>query len=415
MPSQVNIQHPSKKIYGDIRLNGSKSIANRVLLIQALCSQNFRIENLPNASDTIFLQECLKNRKADIYAGAGGTTYRFLTAFYAVQEGRTVLLSGTERMHQRPIKVLVEALLQLGADITYAKNEDFPPLLIKGKNLRGGILSIPAHVSSQYITALLLIAPTFSEGLTLHLMGNIVSLPYIEMTLSLMQYFGISARIDGNTISVECGQYLSKDFFVEADWSAASYYYSMAALAEDSDIILRGLEQHSTQGDAVIASIFNDFGIVTEYDKHHIRITKAKEYVPIKNYNFDFLRCPDLAQTVIATCAALNIEAHFYGLQTLLIKETDRVHALDTELSKIGYRLRLLSEDTWHLYSDKNAPYLTNPTFDTYEDHRMAMCLAPLCIKINSLNINEPLVVEKSYPDYWKDLSACGFVIEGIN
>lgn len=412
MSSQLIIHHPTKKVHAEIVLNGSKSIANRALLIQALCLEDFKIVNLPNAADTIYLHNCLQNKNENIFAGAGGTTYRFLTAFYAVQEGRTVLLNGTERMHQRPIKVLVEALQQLGADISYTENNAYPPLLIKGKKLRGGTLSIPANVSSQYITALLLIAPTFSGGLTLHLTGTIVSLPYIQMTLSLMRFFGIDAKIVGSTISVQNGRYESKDFYVEADWSAASYYYSMAALAEEADIILHGLEQNSTQGDAITRSIFNDFGINTEYGKQQIRLTKRKNFVVPSQYSYDFLQCPDLAQTVVSCCAALNIEAEFQGLQTLMIKETDRVHALDTELSKIGYSLHPNGENLWQLEKIENRQNLHPPVFDTYEDHRMAMCLAPISLKIGQLVINEPEVVEKSYPDFWRDLSQCGFIVE---
>jgi 3-phosphoshikimate 1-carboxyvinyltransferase len=412
MSSQITLQHPTKKIHAEIVLNGSKSIANRALLIQALCLQDFHIDNLPNAADTIFLQKCLQNKDVNIFAGAGGTTYRFLTAFYAVQEGRTVLLSGTERMHQRPIKVLVDALQQLGADISYTEGNGYPPLLIKGKKLHGGTLSIPANVSSQFITALLLIAPTFSEGLTLHLTGTVVSLPYIQMTLSLIRFFGIDAKIDGSTIFVKNGCYKSRDFYVEADWSAASYFYSMAALADEADIILHGLELHSTQGDAIIAYIYNDFGVNTDYGKQQIRITKKANFVIPSNYRYDFLQCPDLAQTVISCCAALDIEANFQGLQTLMIKETDRVHALDTELSKIGYSLHSIGENSWQLAKSVSKQNILTPTFDTYEDHRMAMCLAPLSLQIGQLIINEPEVVEKSYPDYWRDISTCGFKVE---
>lgn len=412
MSSNIILHHPTGLIHADIVLNGSKSIANRALLIQALCENPFPLANIPNAADTEYLQQCLLDSGQEIYAGAGGTTYRFLTAFYAVQEGRTVTLTGSERMHQRPIKVLVKALQQLGADIQYAGNDDYPPLVIKGKKLKGGSIVIPANVSSQYITALLLIAPTFSDGLTLHLEGTIVSLPYIEMTMSLMRYFGIDVNMEGNTIRVKRGKYIPREFFIEADWSAASYYYMITALAKEAEITLHGLESESLQGDSIIASIFQNFGVETRYQNHAIQLTKNVRHIVPSEFSYNFLRCPDLAQTVIALCAAMHIPAKFQGLQTLLIKETDRVKALDTELSKIGCRLISTEDDNWQLVKDTDMSLSIRPIFATYDDHRMAMCLAPLALKLDGVEIKDPEVVEKSYPSYWKDLLLCGFVIK---
>jgi 3-phosphoshikimate 1-carboxyvinyltransferase len=398
-------------VNGVITLNGSKSIANRALIIRALTKDGFDIRNLSNADDTLVLDNLLKSHAKVLDAGAGGTTFRFLTAYLATCEGREVVLTGSERMQERPIRLLVNALRTLGADIEYVKNEGFPPLKIKGKKLKGGKVTIPADTSSQYISALLMVAPTLEEGLVLELKGEIVSLPYILMTLNLMRYFGVESTLEGNIITVKSQTYQSKSFFVEADWSAASYYYSIAFLSNSAEITLNGLQKDSVQGDAVIADIFKDW-VETTFLESSI-VLKKKNLVLPKVFEFDFLECPDLAQTVLTALAAKNINGTFQGLKTLLIKETDRVAALDNELSKYGAHLKgEVSENLWKLSSvNFNADLEVIPRIATYEDHRMAMSFAPLSLVTQKVEIEEPHVVTKSYPQFWEDLNSLGFSI----
>lgn len=420
MSSLYTIKRPSQDfIKSSIQLNGSKSISNRVLIINALCNHQVEMQNLSNADDTIAMQHLLESKETVLDAGAGGTTFRFLTAFLATQEGREVVLTGSERMQLRPIKILVEALKQLGANISYEKNEGFPPLRIKGKKLKGGKISLPADTSSQYITALLLIAPTLEEGLELELIGTIVSVPYIKMTLKMMEYFGVKTTFEGNNIKVENGNYQPKPFFVEGDWSAASYFYSIAILAENAEIELKGLTNQQIQGDSIIAAIADSFGVETMYKENAIIVTKVRR-PDFDLYNFDFLECPDLAQTVIAFCAALKIEMHCTGLQTLRIKETDRIAALDNELQRLGLAsLQEIDSNNWKLIPNpqplKGSDVKESPLGDlgvkTYDDHRMAMAFAPLALKLNEVKIEEPNVVTKSYPMFWKDLEMAGFEI----
>ena len=409
--SQIKLQSTAKNIEGTIILNGSKSISNRLLIIDALCDNQIKFSNLSNADDTIYLKTILQSTSNLLDAGAGGTTYRFLTAFLATQEGREVVLTGSERMQQRPIKILVDALRQLGADITYENNEGFPPLRIKGKKLKGGQLRLPANISSQYITALLLIAPTLEQGLEIHLEGTIVSIPYIEMTLKMMNYFGIktSFSIENKVIRVKNGNYTPKDFFVEGDWSAASYYYSIAILSEQTHLQLNGLTHQNIQGDAVIAEIAQQFGIETKYEEQSIVITKNTTATLPKFFKYDFLKCPDLAQTVVAFCAALGIDAELQGLQTLKIKETDRIQALNDELFNLGLaELIEIDENTWELQNCMPQVY-NDYAIKTYEDHRMAMAFAPLALKLGEIIIDEPEVVSKSYPNFWVDIEKIGF------
>lgn len=399
-------------INATIKLNGSKSISNRVLIIDALCNNQIQMQNLSNADDTIFLQNILQSKEAVLDAGAGGTTFRFLTAYLATQEGREVVLTGSERMQQRPIKILVEALQQLGADISYVNNEGFPPLLIKGKKLKGGKISLPADTSSQYITALLLIAPTLEDGLELELIGTIVSIPYIKMTLKMMEYFGVSSSFVGNSIKINKGNYQPKTFFVEGDWSAASYFYSMAILAKEATIVLKGLTNQQIQGDSIIATIAKDFGVETIFNEQEVILKKVMQPTLTK-WNFDFIECPDLAQTVIAFGAALKVEMHCKGLQTLRIKETDRIAALDNELQKLGLAsLTEIDKNNWSLLPTQATKIETkNVNVETYDDHRMAMAFAPLAIALNEINIEEPNVVTKSYPMFWNDIKETGFAI----
>lgn len=414
MPDHVlTISPPATGVVnGSVTLNGSKSISNRVLIIRALANGPFPIDNLSNADDTVTMQRLLQCQDPVLDAGAGGTTFRFLTAYLATREGRDVVLTGSKRMQQRPIRILVDALRQLGADISYEKQEGFPPLRIKGRKLNGGRVSLPADTSSQYITALLLIAPLFEQGLELELTGTIVSVPYIHMTLKLMGAFGIRTSFAGQVINVEPGAYEAKPFFVEADWSAASYYFEIAALAKSARIELMGLTQEAYQGDAVIADIAKHFGVQTSFGERHITIEKNTQPRPAR-FEYDFLNCPDLAQSVVSLCAGLETDLICHGLQTLRIKETDRIAALNDELFDLGLaEFAETGENTWSLLNCQPQVY-NHHIIKTYEDHRMAMALAPLCLKTGNLQISEPQVVTKSYPKFWDDLRSLGFVIKG--
>ncbi len=412
------IAPPENKIVnGTVLLNGSKSISNRVLIIKALCNQPIPIQNLSNADDTVFMQQLLQSDSSTLDAGAGGTTFRFLTAFLATQEGREVILTGSERMQQRPIKILVDALLQLGADISYVHQSGYPPLKIKGKQLKGGKIQLPADTSSQYITALLLIAPTLENGLELELIGNIVSLPYIKMTLKLMEYFGVETEFVDNKIYVRSGKYQAKPIYIEADWSAATYYYSMAILANKAKIELVGLTQQQLQGDAIITAIADSFGVETTWKENAICIEKVRN-PDFGFYHFDFIECPDIAQTVLAFAAAKNISVDCNGLQTLRIKETDRIAAMHTELQKLGLAsLSELNSNNWMLeIGAPPANHTSNSVaIHTYDDHRMAMAFAPLCLTLDTITIEEPNVVSKSYPLFWDDLKKLGFQITASN
>jgi 3-phosphoshikimate 1-carboxyvinyltransferase len=408
--SQLKIFSPnSLDIKGTIVLNGSKSICNRALIIRSLCEEDFEIKNLSNAVDTVSLDRLLKSNDNVLDAGAAGTTYRFLTAYLATQSDREVVLTGSQRMKERPIKILVEALRNLGADISYTENEGYPPLKIKGAKLLGGKLSIPANTSSQYISALLMVAPKLSNGLELHLKGEIVSRPYIQMTLDLMQYFGVENKWEGNIIKIHHQNYISKPFYAEADWSAASYYYSIAALSNSAEISLVGLQEMSLQGDAVVAQIFKQLGVYTTYFGESIVLKKEAGFVLPKTITYDFIECPDLAQTVVAVCGALGIDGLFSGLSTLKIKETDRIAALSIELAKLNISFKDLQEGEATLGG--SVSNRKEVSIATYEDHRMAMAFAPLSILTKSMIIEEPEVVNKSYPKFWEDLKKLGFTV----
>ncbi len=408
--NQLKIFSPnSLDIKGTIVLNGSKSICNRALIIRALCEEDFEIKNLSNAVDTDSLNRLLKSDENVLDAGAAGTTYRFLTAYQATQSDREVVLTGSQRMKERPIKILVEALQKLGANISYMENEGFPPLKIKGAKLLGGKLAIPANTSSQYISALLMVAPKFTNGLKLHLEGEIVSRPYIQMTLDLMQYFGINYKWVENIIQIQNQKYTSKPFYAEADWSAASYYYSIAAMSHSAEIELVGLQKDSLQGDAVIAQIFERLGVFTTYKSESVVLRKEAGFTLPKLLAYNFIECPDLAQTVVAVCGALGINGKFSGLSTLKIKETDRIAALSKELAKLKISFKDLQDGKASLGGTKLN--LREVSIKTYEDHRMAMALAPLSILTKSMIIEEPEVVNKSYPKFWEDLKKLGFIV----
>lgn len=413
------IHKPDRRLIGEITLAGSKSISNRVLIMRALCNEDFPIHRLANAKDTQLLQDLLSSEADVLDAGAAGTTFRFLTAYLAIQAGE-IVLTGTERMKKRPIKILVDALRQLGATIDYLEAEGYPPLRIgtPTDEDRTNQLAIAADTSSQYISALLMVAPVLPNGLELTLVGNMVSRPYIEMTLALMKYFGIQFSWVGNVITVPPQAYQAKPFIVEADWSAASYYYAMAAFADEVDLQLNGLFANSTQGDAALATMMEKFGIVTEFNEEGIRLRKSSE-APQPVFEYDFIECPDLAQTLAVVCAGTSVHGIFTGLETLRIKETDRIAALKNELAKVHAVMVPLparfSQKSGKQFFTIEGPVSidSTPTFATYEDHRMAMAFAPLAF-FGAIQIEEPGVVDKSYPDFWEDLKKLGFEVEAI-
>lgn len=400
-----------------IALPASKSISNRVLTINALSGNPNPPEHLAECDDTNVMSAWLKSRPQTIDIGAAGTAMRFSTALLVVSDGSYVI-TGSERMKQRPISVLVDSLNQLGAQISYLENVGFPPLQIKGSpSLQGGELSLRGDVSSQFISALLMIAPKMKSGLTLHLEGDIISRAYIDMTMEVMREFGAQVDwISSDTIRVEHGTYNIRPYYVEGDWSASSYWYEILTLSDDIDcIFLEGLFDESLQGDAGVADIFQLLGVTTDFIETAdgmimARISKKKKNV--KSISYDFVNQPDLAQTLVVTCCMMHIPFHFTGLSTLRIKETDRLTALRTELAKLGYDI--VEENGSELIWDGQRRQLTDEelrqvSIDTYDDHRMAMAFAPCCLKLGSLAINHPEVVTKSYPAFWNDLQTAGF------
>jgi len=399
-------------VVGDITLDGSKSISNRVLLIHALCQDNFKIDRLSTSKDTKTLQQLLALSDGTYDAGAAGTTFRFMTAYLALQPG-TQILTGSERMKQRPVGVLAEALNELGADIQFLEKTGYPPLSIGPGNF-GSVkeLKIPANISSQFISALLMIAPVLPDGLTLHLEGDIVSRPYIQMTLSLMKRFGIAYQWIGPTISIGKQTYQAKDFTVEADWSAASYHYALAAFSKNLDLHLGGLFEDSLQGDAVLAEMMTQFGVNTEFVADGIVLTKGKPS-SIDSCQWNFINCPDIAQTLAVVCGGLGVDGYFTGLRTLKIKETDRVQALRNELEKVNVNFSEIEARQGVSCQVKGTAKVDQPTFSTYEDHRMAMAFAPLAI-FGTVRIEDPMVVVKSYPAFYEDLKKLGFTVETV-
>lgn len=409
---QIKLTAPTETIQAVITLPSSKSICNRALIVHALSGGQDSIANLSDCDDTQVMMRALQDLPETIDIQAAGTAMRFLTAYFSVTQGEHTL-TGTERMKQRPIRILVEALRSLGAEISYTAKEGFPPLHIKGNNLLNSEVSLPGNISSQYISALLLIAPMLTHGLKLTLTGEIVSRPYIQLTLQLMQQFGAEAGwISPHQLEVKPKPYRSIPFTVESDWSAASYWYEIVALSADATVTLPALYAHSFQGDAKVAQLFEDLGVHTHYQPEGIILTKKER--SIQQFTYDFVDQPDLAQTFVVTCAMLNIPFHFSGLQSLKIKETDRIAALITEMKKLGYQLTE-ANDSELIWNGERCPASAQPAIDTYEDHRMAMAFAPAALQLKELRINNPHVVTKSYPHYWEHITHAGFGIKEEN
>ena len=401
---------PPREVRNTIELPSSKSISNRVLVINALSGAMEMPENVSDCDDTRVMVAALTGDAPVVDIMAAGTAMRFLTAYFASKEGCRKTMTGTERMQQRPIRILVDALRQLGARVEYVKEEGYPPLLVEGCRLERGEVTLQGNVSSQYISVLLMIGPMMKEGLTLHLEGTVISRPYIDLTLQLMRDFGAVAEWVGeNEIRVRPKPYVPVPFTVESDWSAASYWYEMVALTDDAEaqVVLPRLYAHSYQGDSAVARLFEQLGVATEYDATTDRVTLRKNGRLTERMEYDFVNQPDLAQTFVVTCAMLNVPFRFTGLQSLKIKETDRMAALIRELGKLGYVLR--EEDNRILeWTGERCEAEQDAAIDTYEDHRMAMAFAPACMKLGHLRINNPQVVSKSYPRYWEDLEKVG-------
>ncbi|MBS7565294.1 3-phosphoshikimate 1-carboxyvinyltransferase [Mucilaginibacter sp. Bleaf8] len=433
MSDNLIISRAGKTVNATIQLTGSKSECNRALVIEALSQGKVQVQNVSDAADAVTLAGILRHSSVDevqnastlsaitnspfmvtsntdreVNIGPAGTAMRFLTAYFTLQPGE-VILTGTERMKQRPIGTLVDALRQLGANIGYVENDGYPPLLIKGGFEQAtDTINIKGDISSQYITALLLIAARLPQGLNLQIEGDLTSRPYVEMTLSMLQQAGIQHTWTDNTISIAPQEFRETSIWVEPDWSAASYWYAVAALADEAELFLPGLTSYSLQGDSVITEIMANFGITSQFRDGGVYL--KKEVKPVIRKIFDLKSCPDLAQTVIVVCAALGHEATFTGLETLKIKETDRIKALQNELAKMGVKLIEKGQVYKVDCSERFIP--ERITIATYEDHRMAMAFAPLALLIPEVEIEEARVVDKSYPAFWEDFKKAGFEVK---
>jgi len=401
-------QSTINNLQSEIKITGSKSESNRLLLLQALYS-NIQIENLSNSDDTRVMSKALSSTSNIVDVHHAGTAMRFLTAYFAFQKGREVVLTGSDRMKERPIKILVDALRELGADISYLETEGFPPLKINGKNPTKNKVTLQANVSSQYISALLLIAPKLENGLELILEGNITSVPYIKMTLRLLEELGIETSFKDQTIKVKQQSAINNQIAtVESDWSSASYFYSIIALSKvGTKITLSSYKAHSLQGDAVLADIYLQFGVKTTFKTNRLVLQKVEKLNNLSLIELDLSNSPDIAQTITVTCFALGLECLLTGLHTLKIKETDRLLALKTEIEKLGGMVTITT-NSLHLKASNNLK--SQVAIATYSDHRMAMAFAPLALK-TSLIINDAEVVSKSYPGFWNDLKIIGFQI----
>ncbi len=403
----ITIQKSSIAKTSQIVITGSKSESNRLLLLQALYPE-ITIKNLSNSDDTEVMGNALRTSESVIDIHHAGTAMRFLTAYFAVQDQREVVLTGSSRMKERPIKILVDALAQLGAEIHYLEDEGCPPLKISGKKITQKAVALKANVSSQYISALLLIAPKLQDGLVLTLEGKITSIPYINMTLNLLNQIGVETHFDNKIVTVKPQDKPLKlnVLTVESDWSSASYFYSIVALSPvGTTIELSSYKQHSLQGDSILKTIYEDFGVYSTFKDEVLSLEKKVD--AHKSVSYDLNRSPDIAQTITVTCLGLGIECHLSGLHTLKIKETDRLEALQNEIEKLGGQITI-TDDTLHLQPVSHLHH--NVSIATYNDHRMAMAFAPLALQIPIL-IEDAHVVSKSYPTFWSDLKSLGFKI----
>lgn len=390
----------TKAIETSLQITGSKSESNRLLILKALFPE-INIQNLSNSDDTKLMLAALASNNKEINIGHAGTTMRFLTSYFAVKPNSEIILTGSERMQERPIKILVDALRSLGAKIEYVKNEGFPPLKITGTKLTANTVKIDGSVSSQYISSLLLIAPTLENGLTIEFEGKITSIPYIEMTLSLLNELGVSTKFEGQLINVAPTSTIKNtEFTVESDWSSASYAYSFVALSENGKISIASYKKNSLQGDAVLKEIYQQFGVKTTFEGHTLHLEKIPNFQQPTSVSFDLVKAPDIAQTIAVTAFGLGVECYMTGLHTLKIKETDRIVALYNELTKLGASVSITDETL--KVEAFSGTINSDVHIATYNDHRMAMAFAPLLLKTN-INIDDAGVVSKSYPSYWDD------------
>ena len=401
----LHLHTSQSDLQAQIAITGSKSETNRLLLLQALFP-NITLANTSNSDDSEVMQKALKGNDEIVDIHHAGTAMRFLTAYYAVNEGREVVLTGSQRMTERPIKVLVEALQQLGAQISYEKEEGYPPIRIKGQKITANKVSISANVSSQYISALLLVAPKLENGIELTLVGEITSIPYIKMTLALLKEIGVDTNFEGNTITVQplTTNPKPQTLTVESDWSSASYFFSLAALANEASISLTSYKETSLQGDSALVQLYSEMGVESKFENNQLTLTKKSNFT-LKDVTFDLNNTPDIAQTIVVTCLGLGIGCHLTGLHTLKIKETDRLEALRIELTKLGANISV-TNDSLTLVASTAINH--NVKIATYIDHRMAMAFAPLALKVPII-IENAEVVSKSYPDFWVDLAGLGF------
>ena len=389
-PKEINLQ---------IQLPASKSISNRALILNALAYSPYDIQNLSDCDDTRVTVKALDSNDTTFDIGAAGTAMRFLTAFLSKTVGEWII-TGSERMKNRPIKLLVDALSTLGARIEYVEKEGYPPLRIFGSALMGGEISLNGGVSSQYISALMMIAPYMQNGLTIKLEGNVISVPYIQMTMSMMKEYGVDVKFENNIIEVAPQQYKPIQYKVESDWSGASYWYEILSIAGKGQLFLNGLNQNSSQGDSKVAVLFEQLGVKTEYQTEGVLLTSTDNNTA--KFEYDFVNQPDLAQTFAVTCCIKNIPFTFSGLQSLKIKETDRIAALINELKKLGYVVVEPAEGQL-AWLGECCEQASTISIATYEDHRMAMAFAPAAL-VTPIEIEEPQVVSKSYPNFWNDI-----------
>jgi 3-phosphoshikimate 1-carboxyvinyltransferase len=409
----------NKNLVGNISIVPSKSESNRVLLIRALCNDSLDIQNLSDSNDTLIMEKALdlisqnqhNSKELIINIEDCGTAMRFLSAYLSMKEGK-YLLTGSERMKQRPIGILAEALKGLGAKISYAGVKYYPPLLIEGGELKKDKIEVDSNVSSQFISALLIIAPYLPKGLKIVLKGKSVSKPYIKMTLEMMKHFGVSSSWTENTISILPQNYKKASYTVGGDWTAASYWYELSAFAERVNLKIEGLLNNGIQGDAVITELFEKFGVVTKFENNNVSLSKKNFYTD--KFEFDFTDNPDLAQTLGVTCAGLNMKCQLNGIENLSIKETDRSNALTMELKKIGFDIANYSGKKIVIYPSENKLSFKEE-IKTYNDHRMALAFAPLCMRFGEIIIENPEVVNKSYPSFWKQLEKMNFKIEKLS
>ena len=406
----ISILHPNRFIKVCLYLTGSKSITNRLLILRSIYP-SLKIKNKSESHDSVVLENALKSSSHIKDINHAGTSMRFLTAFYSILEDKEIIIKGSKRMHERPIYPLIDCLKLIGADISYLEKEGFPPIKIKGKKLNFKKVQISSNVSSQFVSAILLVAPKLAGGLAIELKGELISKPYIEMTLSLLNDLGIKTRFNGKLITVENLEKIQqKHISVESDWSSASYWYSIVALSEGAEVRLNNFYKKSIQGDSVLTKYYKVLGVETKFTENKIILTKLKDFNPPQGLNLNLIDSPDLAQTIAVTCFGLKINCFIDGLQTLNIKETKRLNALENELKKLGANVRI-TESSLKLFKVKKIK--KNIKINTYDDHRMAMSFAPLALKIPIL-IENPDVVAKSYPKFWDDLKKAGFIIKPI-